>query len=1155
MWHVDGREWNLHRPRFLGEEADPERAAGPWFGHRWFAYDLIRWGRPEVIVELGTHYGVSFFSFCQAVLDEGYPAALHAVDTWMGDEHAGFYEDDVIDVVRRIRGDHYPDLEVTLHRCLFSEALAEVPDGSVDLLHIDGFHTYDAVKDDFETWYPKLADNGVVLFHDVAPDTGYGSADYWAEIAARHPSVTFLHSCGLGVLAPKGTDGIEFAFGEEFGRWQAYYENRSGAYFGALSTETQARMIDARDETIRAQEHHVEELIAYVADLETRIGILDDWVAERDRALAPSSRIGSRALPGPLAGLVGRARSLGTGRPASTRAERLLREVIGASVSRVPSSISSVFDADFYRATNPDVRRSRHDPLVHYRRFGWGEQRDPNPLFDTSWYLRERPDVVAAGAEPFRHYLVHGWREGMDPSPVFSSEWYLAHNSGARESGVSPLEYYWNEGWSRGEFVHPEHRRRTLAVAGPAQVLVRNVAGCVLTDPDGTDLVADLADLASVDVDLVTFDLWDTLVARRRPADAAKLATARRMLIAHGDSMPEGTTPWSLMVIRVEVEAAIARSTAHEEYRLAEVLAKVLVDVAGLGKRESRKVAEVLASVEADEEAATTYPVDAVADLFERLSVRPDGPRLAVISDFYIGAEGLRKVLTANGYPPDLALYVSCDLEASKRRDGGLFELVRREFGVDAGRHLHVGDNPWADRHQQVETGGWSALVELTPSGYPGPGELDPMHVEDLVGVLERELRTLVPVVVPAGPERVVRAGQAGVCSALLPVALVAGAIEAAVTQSAPRVLYASREGAFLRRVHEVVAPVLFAERAPDGVHLPCSRRATFAASLDDASPAGLGRLWSQYSSQSPRALFASLGLDPESLRADVEAAGLTLDDVVEGIADDRRVARLLERPRVVEAVATRNAEQRTALRGFAEPLLGAGPTSVVVDVGWRGTIQDNLARVFPERRWVGVYLGLFPFLNPQPPNVTKTAVAFDGNLGHDFGFVDPPAAVEGPWTPDLPSVVGYRESAGEFEAVHEPEGPRSSAAIAAFQDAVVEVAPVVAAWMVTNGLTAAMLRPALANVLRRYYEEPWGGVADIWFDSTHDDTFGAFNASPYGKLRAPRSILVDAAVPGPALPHPPTPEEADSRWAAGYRAWLPVRALSELRALRRELP
>lgn len=179
--------------------ARPKYEESAWIGHLPFANWIIQKKNPKTFVELGTHTGASYFSFCDAILQEKSPAKAFAVDTWQGDAHAGFYDHEVFGRVE-LRNQVYETFS-TLLRMEFDSASSHFEDKSIDLLHIDGLHTYQAVRHDFETWRPKLSQGAIVLFHDTqVRERGFGVKKFWEEISAQYPSIELLHSFGLGIL-------------------------------------------------------------------------------------------------------------------------------------------------------------------------------------------------------------------------------------------------------------------------------------------------------------------------------------------------------------------------------------------------------------------------------------------------------------------------------------------------------------------------------------------------------------------------------------------------------------------------------------------------------------------------------------------------------------------------------------------------------------------------------------------------------------------------------------------------------------------------------------------------------------------------------------------------------------------------------------------
>ncbi|MBB3174942.1 glycosyltransferase involved in cell wall biosynthesis [Endobacter medicaginis] len=172
-----------------------------WYGHVPFAQWLVGAIAPGLIVELGTHAGVSYAAMCDSVLRAGLPTKCIAVDTWKGDKHAGFYPEAIHDDLRAFHDARYGDFS-TMMRCRFDEALPYIADGSIDLLHVDGRHHYEDVREDYTSWIPKLSPRAVVLFHDTqVRERDFGVWRFWGELSQTRPSFEFLHAHGLGVFA------------------------------------------------------------------------------------------------------------------------------------------------------------------------------------------------------------------------------------------------------------------------------------------------------------------------------------------------------------------------------------------------------------------------------------------------------------------------------------------------------------------------------------------------------------------------------------------------------------------------------------------------------------------------------------------------------------------------------------------------------------------------------------------------------------------------------------------------------------------------------------------------------------------------------------------------------------------------------------------
>lgn len=306
--------WVVSDPRYDADQLNPKLKFAYWEGHRDFAYDLLQFVRPERLVELGSQYGCSLFTFCQAVRDFKLNTEINAVDMWSGDIGAEITGEEVYALVQKTAATYYPEVNLHLFQMCFDDARPNFADNSIDILHIDGGHTFEDVEHDFTTWLPKLKENGIVLFHDVYSPIEQGSCDHWEKTKKEYDCYfDFTHSCGLGILFPKGRywyDKLEEAgffkyykdlyfYRSKYKYTQERFDELKGLYEERYrAIEQQSKMIDERDARIAADEKLVAEKDAAIAsqtkmidERDARIAADEKLVAEKDAAIASQTKL------------------------------------------------------------------------------------------------------------------------------------------------------------------------------------------------------------------------------------------------------------------------------------------------------------------------------------------------------------------------------------------------------------------------------------------------------------------------------------------------------------------------------------------------------------------------------------------------------------------------------------------------------------------------------------------------------------------------------------------------------------------------------------------------------------------------------------------------------------------------------------------------
>jgi predicted O-methyltransferase YrrM len=173
--------------------------------------------RPKVVVEIGTARGGTFYTLCQVADPE---ALLISIDL-PGAPNCGGQTEMERRVFRTFAGPRQQvafipeNSQFHTTREKLRDALGGKP---IDLLFIDGDHSYGGVRSDFEMYGDMVSPTGIIALHDICmvPENWGPGAEvglFWREIKRRHRTREIIDRGGVVTKARKPSERYAWGIG------------------------------------------------------------------------------------------------------------------------------------------------------------------------------------------------------------------------------------------------------------------------------------------------------------------------------------------------------------------------------------------------------------------------------------------------------------------------------------------------------------------------------------------------------------------------------------------------------------------------------------------------------------------------------------------------------------------------------------------------------------------------------------------------------------------------------------------------------------------------------------------------------------------------------------------------------------------------------
>lgn len=465
---------------------------------------------------------------------------------------------------------------------------------------------------------------------------------------------------------------------------------------------------------------------------------------------------------------------------------------------------------------------------------------------------------------------------------------------------------------------------------------------------------------------VVFVDFFDTLVHRTTYPENTKKIWANNLIEYHSD----------LYTIRNKIEQKLCEANYKKygalDFHYDDMCREIYHDCCVSEDFDS--FSKNLKNNELNIEKKVQYINHDLIDKLREIKKKNNQIKIYCVSDFYFTKDMMWELVKHHGFDDFLDdLFVSAEFRVTKS-SGLLYQKVLNQLGIKSNDVLMIGDNLHSDikmaRQNNIETYHIDSSKHHNFYKNMSQGHSIEKSMDMILNKINGYDKLVFPEVI------------------LSLYLFVDKLFKYSKNEKISNIYFLAREGEFLKKLFDIYMNY----NSPDEFktyYCYVSRKSTFMPSLSHIEDERFERLFRQYVNISTYEFLISCGFSNEKIK-DIEACIPNIDiyKKTEDFPNSVEFSTLKNSKQFCEIFNEQNDEQKRNFTNYLASINFFDSTPLLVDVGWKGTIQDNISAMLDEALIKGAYLGLTDFASISEKN-KKIGLLFEPNNCFDMATVN----------------------------------------------------------------------------------------------------------------------------------------------------------------------